>query len=548
MPTIGRIIGGAGTGKTTALMELMEKALAQGDLDPMQVGFASFTRAARREAAERAAVKFGYKAADLESAGWFRTVHSVCYRVLSTKSGELLTGDKASARWVEEILQASVEPAFDDTDDPTLSLSWGSTEAGVALSLWQAARNRMEPLEATWRRAAAIDERVPDLEYCTETIRLYESAKVVHNRCDFVDLLGRFAGVKFDAEGHRMTDPLGEVPGLAVWFFDEQQDASPLIDMCCKRLITAPTVRWSYVVGDPFQSIYSFGGADSRCFRAWDVAKERTLPKSYRCPAPILDLGESVLRGCDDYFDRGIAPADHAGDVRFENDLNSVIDGILPGEQWLLVARTNFHARRLANLVDRSGIPWAPTRGNGGWLAPVKMKALCALQNLQEGVPIDVAEWQAILKNVPTKHENAELLVRGTKARWDSDEANDGSLILPGELESVGATPELTQRIADGRWQELIPDSRRFIQACERWGMEAVTKIGCRVGTIHSVKGMEADNVLLLTSTSGRVQRSAEVPELADEERRIAYVGVTRARRNLVVLDEPREKNRMEVE
>jgi superfamily I DNA/RNA helicase len=68
------------------------------------------------------------------------------------------------------------------------------------------------------------------------------------------------------------------------------------------------------------------------------------------------------------------------------------------------------------------------------------------------------------------------------------------------------------------------------------------------VGTIHSVKGAEADNVALLTTTSRRVQQSDEDTEQHDEECRIAYVAVTRAKRNLWIINEGKPGTpRMEV-
>ena len=79
MPIIARVVGGAGTGKTSRLLGLMEKNLVTG-MDPLDIGFVSFTKAACREAAERAGERFGIKPHVLEQQGWFRTIHSICYR------------------------------------------------------------------------------------------------------------------------------------------------------------------------------------------------------------------------------------------------------------------------------------------------------------------------------------------------------------------------------------------------------------------------------------------------------------------------------------
>ena len=69
-----------------------------------------------------------------------------------------------------------------------------------------------------------------------------------------------------------------------------------------------------------------------------------------------------------------------------------------------------------------------------------------------------------------------------------------------------------------------------------------------RVGTIHSAKGMEASKVVMLTSIGRRIRQSEEDdPARFAEERRIEYVGCTRAKHNLVVAHDPRERYRMEL-
>ena len=79
MAKIERILGGAGCGKTACLMGIMDEHLRLGHCSPFTTGFVTFTRAARREASERAAAAHGLSPEDLEQDGWFRTVHSICY-------------------------------------------------------------------------------------------------------------------------------------------------------------------------------------------------------------------------------------------------------------------------------------------------------------------------------------------------------------------------------------------------------------------------------------------------------------------------------------
>lgn len=525
----------------------MGQTIEAGSLAPDQIGFVSFTRAARSEAAERASRQFGCTKDDLEQRGWFRTLHSVCYRCLEA-GGDLLTDNAASRRWISDAIQESVG-VTDDDDGDTLDAFAGTTDAGKALALWHAARNRLEPLAAAWERANRCDDRTPALEWCEQIVSLYETAKRVDGRRDFTDLLAAFAGRRCRPEGAETVTPQGFVPELPVWFFDEQQDTSALLDLVCRRLIETDGCRWVYVVGDPFQAIYGWAGADARCFRAWPVAKERIMPKSFRCPAVVQSLGEELLRPCSDYFDRGIAPADHEGEIDVVRDVRAGLADVDPRESWLLLARSNFHARRIGNLLDRAGIPWLPTRGNGGWNAPVRQSALAALHNLQHGVAIGGDEWRDVLKIMPSKAGGDDLLIRGTKKQFEDHQHAKQFLWVPlAEIDKLGATEKLKETIRSGGWTRLVERADEFCSVVDRWGFEAATNPQVKVGTVHSVKGAEADNVAVLTTTSRQVALARETPDGGDEERRIAYVAVTRARKRLVVINEAGERNTMGIE
>src|SRR5688500_11539684 len=101
---IARLIGGAGTGKTTELLRIMADAIDAGSLEQDQIRFVSFPRAAQSEAATRAAARFECQVEDLEQRGWFRTLHSICYRGLGA-GDDLLVDDKKSRKRIEETLK-----------------------------------------------------------------------------------------------------------------------------------------------------------------------------------------------------------------------------------------------------------------------------------------------------------------------------------------------------------------------------------------------------------------------------------------------------------
>ena len=103
--TVARLIGGAGTGKTRSVLEIMEKAIPAIGGDIRKLGFASFTRAARLEAVARASDAWGCDPDDLAKEGWFRTVHGAAYRAMRLTGRyddmDLLSGTAADVAWLE---------------------------------------------------------------------------------------------------------------------------------------------------------------------------------------------------------------------------------------------------------------------------------------------------------------------------------------------------------------------------------------------------------------------------------------------------------------
>jgi DNA helicase-2/ATP-dependent DNA helicase PcrA len=547
MPYIARLIGGAGTGKTSELLRIMAQVIDTG-IDPRQIGFASFTRAARSEAAGRAADQFGIRRSELEQGGWFRTVHSVCYRALGVPNKCLITNDSDSREWLESVLKEPIA-----TEEPTEDLleTFGrDSNAAVALNLWVAARNRMVPLRSIWDVAYYCDERTPDYDFCLSIARRYETFKNIDHMADFTDLLAMYAGIHIDPEtGPDNVAPYGDVPELPVWFFDEQQDASPLLDAVCHRLISAETCQWVYVVGDPYQSIYTWAGADHRLFQQWPADKERIMPQSYRCPPEIMMLGEQSLLDCSDYRDRGIKPASHHGTVETVYGIRNGLERVDPRESWLILARTNHLARKIIKRLDEDGLPWLPMKGGGRWHAPSRNQAIQALHAIQTGETMTGEQWVEVLKQLPARHDGEQLLKRGTKsaAKESKGKLCDIPTIYREGLGHLGATKRLETMIVSGEWVDLIPTAREHIAAASQYGLEAVIRPQVRVGTIHSAKGAEADNVLLLTTLTQPIERSKESTEGRDEERRVEYVGITRARKNLVVTHE-QTRRRMQIE
>jgi superfamily I DNA/RNA helicase len=549
MLVAARDIGGAGTGKTTRAIGILEKAMDRPEVgrDPFVLGFSSFTRAARSEAAGRAAVAWGMNPADLERHGWFKTCHSVAYRVLGVSRGEVIAGTKEDDKWVSEALGSDVSSAFDEEEDGGVKVYMGDRVAAASLNYWSLARNLVVPLRDVVE--ADSDPEAPAADEVIKRIEQYEAAKRLDARIDFTDMLCRFVGLRFDPkEGPYHVDPDGVIPHNVVgWIFDEAQDASKLLDLACRRLVTGDACKWAWLLGDPYQVLYSWSGASADHFMGWDVAKQHIMPKSWRCAPQILATGERCLQRLPNYWDRGIAPADHDGEVVESENFEDDLQDLDPNVETLVVARTNRNVARIKNILDDIGMPYRRVKAKDG--AYNRDLGMGGLWRLQHGEAITGDQWGCIIEMLPSKTTDGRVwLERGSKARWQKQLAETFDRVYPEDLPLLGATDHLRDAIATGAWSGLPDGGTKWVRAAKRFGVEATSSPKIRIGTIHSVKGQEASKVVVLSSVGKRIRQGEEDdPVKFAEERRIEYVACTRAKHQLVIAHDPREKYRMEI-
>jgi len=557
-----RLIGGAGTGKTSALMDIIELLINAG-IDPLRIGFASFTRAARLEAVDRMSLKFGLDRDRILDYGWFKTVHSIAYKML--RPNRLLTGVKADQEWMEAIFGKEAHFPSRPEDGMIGELS----EAGSVLQLWGAYRLSMGYMKSTdiplhggidWDRMASFPDWLSGMDmdiHVSDAVAIvdrYEQHCNMDNIDDYTSLVARYAGVKFrPSYPPAETYAEGDLPDVDTWLFDEQQDTSPLLDIACRRLASAPEVRYVYLAGDPFQSIFQWAGSSSRCFMGWDVTegKQRVMPQSYRCPLEILDLGEKILQQCSDYWDRRIAPAPHDGTVELKRTgLMSILSSVNPDDQWLVLARTVRESstilHRLRQRYPDHHIGWA-SRDQEHHGRP--RRAAMALWKLRHSQGINPDEWADIVHTVPV---GLGLIQKGMRKKMDDRdaigcidiyrlqgvEADPFSIdSLKTSLQHPGHTDELCPALLADDWFSNFGEKLTLdLSKLHHKGSKVFDKPQVRVGTIHSSKGMEADNVAWLATETRAIQNNCkDNPESADEERRVQYVAATRAKKRLVI-------------
>lgn len=540
MPQAGRVIGIPGAGKTHRALELVEKNMKFYPIH--RIGFSTFTRAARREAAQRAASQFGLQggAAELEKDGYFRTVHSVAFKHLGCTRDALLAG-KEGGKWISNELRDTVEMNI-NSDGDDWSEGFGSsgsdrerTPTEIALSMWEVARNCMTSAHAIYQRAAVLGGlhvAKVDLATVLNVIGRYEEAKKRAGRYDFTDLLLEYSGWQATVNGVNKVTPSGDVPNVPVWLLDELQDSTKLQFEVMQRLTA--DAKYVYLFGDANQEIYTWSGANSENFLNWPVAKQEYLSKSWRCPSNILKFGTTLLSRCSAPCfppDLVLEPREEGGIVRRIEE-GRWLERVDRKTDTLIMARTNRELKEVVEkqLTERS-IPWKHVKVNRGWPKPTLYEATLAFRSLARGDVIEGNEWVNILKVMKNEVYN-KLFARGTKQRFTKPEELERSFVHVNTLPEHGALEPLCRAVREGTWPAYLEEGDKMAKAAELQGDAPMV----RVATVHGAKGLQAKRVFLHTALPRATQVAIQSASGRDEELRVWYVGATRASEELIIV------------
>ena len=209
-------------------------------------------------------------------------------------------------------------------------------------------------------------------------------------------------------------------------------------------------------------------------------------------------------------------------------------------EETLILARCNFTLNKYRRALRDKEIPFREIDDDAADYRKNYFNAYL-LQNELEVPYLDCTE---MLKLFAVQNDLVgDLLERGVKENWKRGMYPNYSPrpLLPSDLWRVGAKPPLVQAIVTGEWPSLLLGNHS--RAASNW-LDAAIRVGPTLATnpkvvlssIHRAKGAEAAQVVIADESTRRISWAADVDkERADEEARIAYIAVTRARRRLVI-------------
>jgi DNA helicase-2/ATP-dependent DNA helicase PcrA len=304
------------------------------------------------------------------------------------------------------------------------------------------------------------------------------------------------------------------------------------------------------VVGDPAQTIYSFAGASPEHLvsfpRRYPDATVVRLVRDYRSTPQIVALANRLLHARPDPTSAAAvtlrgqradgpepmfveAPDEGAEADGVAANVRRLLDsGLRPSEAAVLV-RVNAQTESYEQALAAAGIPYVLRGGARFFERPEVRRAVILLRGAARAsaaaTPAAAAE--------PTPAALSEQVRAVLSSDGWSPVPPSGAGAARDAWESLAALAQLADELAATRAEaglpELVEELDRRIEAQHAPAVDGVT-----IATLHAAKGLEWDAVFLVGLTEGLLPiAQATSNEDLEEERRLLYVGVTRARRHL---------------
>jgi DNA helicase II / ATP-dependent DNA helicase PcrA len=561
------VLAGAGTGKTMTLAGLAAHRINLG-IDPRRILVLAFNRSAAREMEVRVRKMVG----NGRQTGfpWCGTFHAIGHQFIRRYASRLdleqnfAVQDRANSTQLMEGVFAKQKPGTEK----------GFPDAEMCLRIYSLRANTLRSLKTVL--SGQYREYEPFRRELAEVLRAYDRAKRANNVVDFDDLLTFWHRLL----QHKRTG--GRIRGQFDYVLvDEYQDTSPVQDRILRRL--RPDGRGLVLVGDDDQCIYGFRGATpAHILDHADSAKILKLTQSFRSTQPILDACNAVISQADRRADKVLWSKDRSGPkpkvtvVRERAQTRHLIERIVdaqakgtPLREQAVLARIAEETEQLEAELKRCGIPYRKVGGERLFDQPGVAAALAilrwcenprdtvsGLRALQVVPGIDSATARLIVGSLRGPNRKrllaqrprgvsknqwaafADLLGRLNDRPWDRQIEAIRRCFRDHGLEnalSTAAARKLTKRTAKYLTRAEFLDAVNLRDAGADLRLDRTDRL--TISTIHSAKGQEWKVVYILNAVEGCIPlRRAVGLEAVEEERRILFVGMTRAKRQLELI------------
>ncbi|MFZ4894136.1 ATP-dependent helicase [Plantibacter sp. Mn2098] len=511
------MLAGAGTGKTRAITHRIAYGVATGTYTASRVMALTFTN---RSAAE---LRGRLRALGAEGVS-ARTFHASALSQLNYFWPQVVGGQvpgliESKGRVLghaAERLKLRVDTAT--LRDVAAEIEWRKV-SGLTLDQYAAAgRPAVQQLE---------------IGQLIELQEAYEQLKDERRRIDFEDVLLACAGM-IEAEPSVAMQVHEQYRFFVV---DEFQDVSPLQHRLLELWLGGR--RDVCVVGDASQTIYSFAGARADYLldfpNRYSDATVVRLERNYRSTAPVVGAANALMRGRPGALQltpvRSEESTAAAVDERtvelrsYPNELSEargvaslILDQLAAGvahSEIAVLYRINVQAAALETAFTEAGIPYVMHGSKRFFELPEVRQALMQLRAASVSI-----SGEPLFKSV------SDVL---RSLGWSQDPPESGGAVRD-RWESLNAIMGLVDQAAPDTTFRAFTDELLIRQAAQH----EPTVAAVTLATLHSAKGLEWDAVHLIGLSEGYLPITyAKTFDQADEERRLLYVGITRARERL---------------
>ena len=560
------ILAGAGSGKTKTLTHRIANLIANGVL-PSEILALTFTNKAAREMRERLAKILG-RENSFSFMPWMGTFHSICVKMLRIEA-ENVGLDKSFVIYDTDDRLALIKRAMKELQISDKSVKPKAAEAAIS----KAKNDGKSPDEML------ADAYYPNQQQIARVYERYEDMRQKANAVDFDDLLlyvARLLKVREDIR-EKWQNRFKHI------LIDEYQDTNHIQYQIVKLLVNEE--RNICCVGDDWQSIYSWRGADFTNIlnfeRDFPGAKVLKLEQHYRSTQNILDAAQKVITKNTQRSDKTLFTEAGKGapitiqQARDEQDEAKWVASTIrkmrrPLSDFAVLYRTNAQSQAFERAFMDYRLPYKLV-GGVRFYDRKEIRDIVAYLHLIVN-PRDIISLTRVI-NVPARgigEKSVQKILEGdlegltAKTRGAYEKFVD---ILAGlrEQNAAGVGPaeivedllrkidyrgylndgdklkaeerneNLTALVGEaGTYQtldEFLADAALMSSSDEDAGKDAVTLM-----TLHAAKGLEFPVVFLVGLEEGllpHVRSMDESVEDVEEERRLAYVGMTRAMQEL---------------
>lgn len=566
------VLAGPGSGKTSVIVERTAYMTGEGQIPPASVLVVTFSRAAAREMKERFLAFTGQGATQVT----FGTFHGVFYGILKQAYGftaaNILSEEEKTAILRELTLTYGGELA-EEGDFPE--------EIAREISVVKGNRIALEHYYSSC---------CPD-EVFRQIYQGYRSACSARRKLDFDDML-LYCYELFDKRKDILASWQKKFRYILV---DEFQDINKL-QYDIVRLLAKPEDNL-FIVGDDDQSIYHFRGAKPEIMlnftKDYPQAETVVLNVNYRCSGQILASAMRVIGENKTRFPKELSTPNGEGEpvavrefanpreeyVQVVAELRARLEAGEDLKDTALLLRTNQEAEGLVGALMERQVPFTMKETLPNIFHHWICRNMLAYMHMAAGDRS--RKYFLEIMNRPNRYISRDAVAGGTQVSFaelkefykDKDWMCDRITTLETHLRILKGLPpfaainfirkgigyeEYLQEYA--RYRKIKPEelgeildrlseTAKGMDSLEAWEAymadyteklarqakkQETEREGVLISTMHGVKGLEYDHVYILNVNEGSIPyRKAVLAPAIEEERRLFYVGMTRAKKKL---------------